>query len=129
MRAFALKRRGEARPDTLAFNRFKDRLEVEWRAREIHPSDRDLPAARIPRLFVEHCLDDPNAALERLFCELPEIDVIEFKVTHPISGVPIMSGCVAHLEARTVKAQSAAMRLKQLGVTYRLHNWQFEPLV
>jgi hypothetical protein len=64
-----------------------------------------------------------------LFSELPEIDVIEFKVTHPISGAPIMSGSVARVEARAAKAHSSGMKLKQMGVTYRLHNWQFEPLV
>ncbi len=129
IKALALNQRGEARSDGLSLNHFQDRLKIEWRAREVHPWDRDFPAVRTAQLFAEQCLDDTNAALERLFADLPEIDVVEFKVTHPISGAPILSGSVARFEARTVRAHSSAMRLKQLGVVYRLQNWQFEPLV
>jgi hypothetical protein len=98
-------------------------------AREVHPWDRDLPERRIAHLFAVQCLDDTSAALERLFSELAEIDIIEFKVMHPVSNVLIVLGSVARLETRTVKANSTGMRLKQLGVTYRLRDWQFEPLV
>jgi hypothetical protein len=129
MRALALNRRGEARGDTLSLNRLNNRLEIEWRAREVHPWDRDLPERRIAHLFAVQCLDDTSAALERLFSELAEIDITEFKVMHPVSNVLIVLGSVARLETRTVKANSTGMRLKQLGVTYRLRDWQFEPLV
>ncbi len=129
IKALALNQRGEVRPDGLSLNHFQGRLIIEWRAREVHPWDRDLPALRTAQLFAEQCLDDTNAALERLFSDLPEIDVIEFKVMHPISGAPILSGSVARFAARTVRAHSSAMRLKELGVVYRLQNWHFEPLV
>ena len=129
MTALALNRRGEVRPDALALNRFEYCLQIEWRARDVHPWDRDLSAARIARLFAEQCLDDTSAALDRLFSKVPEIDVVEFKVTHPTSGASIMSGSIARSEARTVKASSSGMKLKQLGVTYHLYNWQFEPLI
>lgn len=111
MRALALNRRGEARRDTLSLSRFNNRLEIEWRAREVHPWDRDLPPARIAQLFAEQCLDDTHAALERLFSALPEIDIIEFKVMHPVSGMLIMAGDVTRLEIRAVKAHSSGMRL------------------
>ncbi len=75
--------RGEVRSDGLSLNHLRNRLEIEWRAREIHPWDRDLPAIRVAQLFAEQCLDDANAALERLFSSLPEIAVIEFKVIEP----------------------------------------------
>jgi hypothetical protein len=57
-----------------------------------------------------------------------EIDVIEFTMLEPNSGARILSGAVTRSEAMSVKAPSSGMRLKQLGVTYRLQNWRFEPL-
>lgn len=129
MKALALNKRGEVRPDGLPLRHFQDRLEIEWCARQVHPWDRDLSAAQTAQLFAEQCLDDTNAALERLFSDLAEIDVIAFKVTHPVSGAPILSGSVARFEARAVRAHSSGMRLKQLGVVYHLQNVQFEPLV
>ena len=129
MRALALNRRGKVRGDALSLSCFNNRLEIEWRAREVHPWDRDLPPARIARLFAEQCLDNTRAGLERLFSALPEIDIIEFNVMHPASSALIVSGHVTRLEIRAAKAHSSGMRLKQLGVTYRLQNWHFEPLI
>jgi len=128
-RALALNRRGEARADELSLSHFQNRLEMEWRAREIHPWDQDLPLASAARLFAEQCLKDADAALERLFITLPEIDVIDFKMLDPSSGVPILSGAVTRSESMNIRATtSSGMRFKQLGVTYRLQNWHFEPL-
>ena len=73
-------------------------------------------------------MKDADAALERLFATLPEIDVIEFKMLEPNSGASILSGTVTRSESMNVRAPSSGMRLKQLGVTYRLQNWRFEPL-
>jgi hypothetical protein len=129
LRALALNRVGKSGTDELSLSHLSNHLEVQWRAREVHPWDRDLPPARVAQLFVEQCLDDTSAALERLFSALPEIDIIEFKVTHPASRASIVSGSVMRLEIQNAKACSSGMRLKQLGVTYRLHDWQFEPLV
>jgi hypothetical protein len=128
IRALALNKRGEARSDGLSLSHFQNRLQIEWRAREVHPWDRDLPQARVARLFAEQCLKDADAALERLFATLPEIDVIEFKMLEPNSGASILSGTVTRSESMNVRAPSSGMRLKQLGVTYRLQNWRFEPL-
>jgi hypothetical protein len=89
------------------------------------PWDRDLPAARTAQLFAS--LDDRQRRLEPLFSKLPNIDVIEFMVTHPVSGAPILSGSVTRFEARTLRAHSSGMRLKHSGRSYRLRNWQFEP--
>ena len=46
----------------------------------------------------------------------------------PNSGALILSGTVTRSESMKVRAPSSGMRLKQLGVTYRLQNWRFEPL-
>jgi len=96
---------------------------------QVHPWDRDLPSQQIARLFAEQCLDDTTAALDRCFSALPEVDIIQFKVTHPESGTPILSGSVTRREAKTVWTPSPGMRLKQLGVTFRLENWRFQPLL
>ena len=128
IRALALNKRAEARSDGLSLSHFQNRLQIEWRAREIHPWDRDLPLARVTRLFAEQCLRDADAALKRLFATLPQIDVIEFKMLDPNSGASILSGTVTRSESMNVRAASSGMRLKQLGVRYRLQNWRFEPL-
>jgi len=75
-----------------------------------------------------HQSSGSSAALERLFATLPEIDVIEFTKRDPNSGATILSGTVTRLEVMNPRAPSSGMRLKQLGVTYRLQNWRFEPL-
>jgi hypothetical protein len=128
IRALALSKRREARSDGLSLSHFENRLQIEWRARQVHPWDRDLPPARVARLFAEQCLKDADAALEGLFATLPEIDVIEFKMLEPNSGASILSGTVKRTESMAIRAPSSGMRLKQLGVTYRLQNWRFEPL-
>lgn len=116
------------RPDGLSLNHLRNSLEIEWRAREIHPWDRNLPAIHVAQLFAEQCLDDANAALERLFLSIPEIEVIEFKVIGPETSAPILTGSVSRREVMTVNAMSSGMRLKKLGVKYHLNNWHFEPL-
>jgi hypothetical protein len=128
LRALALNKRGEARSDGLLLNNFDNRLQIEWQAREVHPWDRDLPRSHLRQLFAEQCLRDADAALQRLFATLAEIDVIQFKMLDPDSGALILSGTVTRQESMNLRSQSSAMRLKQLGVTFRLQNWRFEPL-
>jgi hypothetical protein len=128
VKALALHKRGEVRSDGLLLSHFQNRLQIEWRGREVHPWDRDLPPAALARLFVEQCLKDADAAIRRLFATLTQIDVIEFKMLDPNSGAPILSGVITRSESISVTAPSSGMRLKQLGVTFRLQNWRFEPL-
>lgn len=127
-KALALNKRGEVRGDGLLVIRFRNRLEIEWRARDVHPWDRNRQPAVVAQLFAEQCLDDANAAIERLFFGFPEVDVIDFKVLDLKSPAPIVSGAVTRAAAETVRATSAGMKLKNLGVNFRLHNWRFEPL-
>jgi len=88
----ALAHRGEVRDDGLALVRASHRLEIEWRAREIHPWDRF--SKQRERVFTEQAISDTDATLSRLFEELPEVDVIEFAVLHPSSEHRILAGKV-----------------------------------
>jgi hypothetical protein len=129
IRALALNKGREARSDGLSLNHFQNRLQIEWSARDVHPWDRDLPPPRVAQLFAEQCLKDADSAIQRLFAELPEIDVLDFTMLEFKSGARILCGAVTRNEAMIVRASSSGMRLKQLGVTYCLQNWRFEPLV
>jgi hypothetical protein len=94
----------------------------------VHPWDKDLPESQLTELFVEQCLDDTSAAIERLFCDLPEVESIDFRVIDPQSSAPILYGSVARREAEAVGGVSPGMKLKKLGTTYRIRNRRFEPL-
>src|SRR5579864_776789 len=67
-RALALHLRGEVRSDGLNPTSLATHLEIEWRARDIHPWDRGLlsPAQRAAA-FVKQSLADTEAAIYRLF--------------------------------------------------------------
>jgi hypothetical protein len=123
------KRRRAIRMDGLSLRQYRNRLQIEWIAREVHPWNRDLPRTQIAELFAEQCLDDAGAAIDRLFRELPEVEFIDFTVLDPKSSVPILHGSVDRSDANAVDDRSSpGMKLKKLGVKYRLSNWQFEPL-
>ena len=129
VKALALnKRPREVRTDGLSLSQFRNRLQIEWRARDVHPWDRGLPQSRVMELFAKQCLDDTGAAIERLFAELPEIEFIDFTVIDPKSSAPILQGSVDRSEANMVNDVSPGMKLKKFGARYRLTNWCFEPL-
>lgn len=127
-RALALQQRGEARPDGLVLEHLEGHLRIEWNARDVHPWDKDLATEEMARRFAEQCLDDTDSAINRLFENLPEVDVIEFRVIDPISACSILSGSVQRSASSESGATSAAMKLKDRGVRFRLVNWRFEPL-
>lgn len=129
VKALALnKRPREVRRDGLSLSQFCNRLQIEWRARDVHPWDRDRSQNRVTELFAKQCLDDTGAAIERLFGELPEVEFIDFTVIDPKSSVPILQGSVDRSEAKTASDVSPGMKLKRFGARYRLTNWRFEPL-
>jgi hypothetical protein len=129
VKALALNRRPrEVRTDGLSLSQFRNRLQIEWRARDIHPWNNGLPESRVNELFAQQCLDDTGAAVERLFCELSEIQSIEFTVIDPKSSAAIVRGSVDRSEANMADNASPGMKLKKLGANYRLTNWRFEPL-
>jgi hypothetical protein len=126
--ALEVNRRAGVRNDGLSLKRMSNRLEVEWQARGIHPWDQGLPPEREAQKFVEQCLEDVDAALSRLFEALPDTDEIELRVLDPTSAKPIVAGTVTRAQAVTASAGSVGMKLKSLGLVYRLANWQFESL-
>jgi hypothetical protein len=126
--ALEVNRRAGIRNDGLSLKSMRNRLEVEWRAREIHPWDQGLPPERAAQKFVLQCLEDVDAAISRLFATLPETDEIVLRVLDPTSGNPIVAGAVTRAQAVAATAESLGMKLKLLGLVYRLANWQFESL-
>ena len=126
--ALEVNRRAGVRNDGLSLKRMSNRLEVEWQARGIHPWDQGLPPEREAQKFVEQCLEDVDAALSRLFATLPDTDEIELRVLDPTSAKPIVAGTVTRAQAVAASAGSVGMKLKSLGLMYRLANWQFESL-
>ena len=121
-------RRAGVRNDGLSLRSMRNRLEVEWQAREIHPWDQGLAPERSAQRFVQQCLEDVDAAISRLFATLPDTDEIVLRVLDPASGDPIVTGTVSRAEASAATAGSVGMKLKSLGLVYRLANWQFESL-
>ena len=116
--ALSLHRRGEARRDGLTLLQASHRLEIEWRARDVHPWDRGSESAERGRIFAEQSLEDSDAVLSRLFKELPAVDVIAFRVLHPDSSRQILAGTVER-SARVpdTRGLSTRTRLWHRGVT------------
>jgi hypothetical protein len=116
--SLALHHRGEVRRDGLSLNRASHHLEIEWRARDIHPWDRTDDTEIKDSLFAEQSAADADAVLSRLFKALPEIDVIEFRVMHPDSCELIVSGTVERSDpVPETRDVSARTRLWRRGVT------------
>jgi len=127
-RALALNLRGEARRDGLKIGRVSNRLEIEWRARDVHPWDRQDPPDRRALLYVRQSLSDTEAAIRRLFQNLPQLDVIALTVLEHDSDSVIMTGTVHRSEPEPAAQLSAGMRLWKRGVKYHSDGWVFEPL-
>jgi hypothetical protein len=116
--------------DTLRLNRFTVRLQLEWRARDIHRWDRDSPPQRQAELFCEQTINDTDVAIFRLFEMLPEIEAIAVRVVEPEAAkCVILSGTVLREDLVRAELQSSPrMRLKLLGVCYRIVGGHLEPL-
>src|SRR5262249_35483417 len=120
---------GAARCDGLRLSKLSSRLEICWRARDIHPWDRDRPLERRAALFVEQSRADTEGVISRLFESLPQLDVIDLAVLEPESEETMLAGTVlrsAWMNSR--RLLSVQMRLRELGVDYRLAGSRFEPL-
>lgn len=129
-RALALHLRGEVRRDGLNPTVSTTHLEIEWRARDIHPWDRGLlPPAQRAAAFVKQSLADTEAAIYRLFEALPQVDVISLRVFDQTSENVIISGTVSRpAPSAQDKKLSIGMRLMYLGLTYHSAGSLFEPL-
>jgi hypothetical protein len=124
-RALALRPRGAIPNDVLILNSLilsSHCLKLEWRARDIHPWDRDLPPAQQAELFSKQALQDTDEALIRLFQGLCEIEQIEFQVVKPNGfGDVILAGLVDRERALDPEQPlSLRMRLSLLGVSYQM---------
>jgi hypothetical protein len=126
-RALAVQR-GEVRSDGMKLKQVRNRLEIEWCARDIHPWDRHDPPERRAMLFVRQSLNDTDAAITRLFEALPQADVIAVRVLEPTTEEVILAGTVDRSAVPPDTALSAGMRLWQRGITYHSDGWRFEPL-
>jgi hypothetical protein len=128
-KALAVQPRGAVRNDAvLQLADISLRLHVEWFAREIHPWDQDLPEGRRAELFALQSLEDVDAAIPRLFEQLPEIDVLEVAVLERASKTRIMAGTIHRHDLLSRYGSSAGMRLKTIGINYRLNYLRFEPI-
>ena len=112
--------RAEGRRDGLTLVRACNRLEVQWRARRVHPWDRDLSPAERARTLEEQSLSDAEAAILRLFEALPQVDVVDLTVLDHSSDQVLMAGTVQRSTLDQVRMLlSVRMRLQQLGISYR----------
>jgi hypothetical protein len=127
--ALALGRRGGARADGLSLVSVRKQLVIEWQARDVHPWDRDLPAGQAAERFVQQCFEDVDAAIGRLFSALPQVDEIALKVMQKSTGKPIMQGIVTRQDAEHTPAASVRMKLRFMGISYRLAGSHFEGLL
>ena len=80
---------------------------------------------------MEQTFSDTQAALERLFMALPEVDVIDLRVMETEAGKQgtLLSGSVSRRDFETWRPSSIAMRLRLLGINYNLVNSRFEPII
>lgn len=127
-RALSLHQRGEARRDGLRLESARTTLHIGWIARNVHPWDSTLPRERLEQLFAQQCLADTEAAVSRLFNEVPVLDAIEVKVRKDQGGPALMLGIVKRSEVGLCSSQSIAMKLRSLGLRFRLHNLRLEPI-
>jgi hypothetical protein len=113
-RALALHLRGEVRRDGLYAARVTTHLDIEWRARDIHPWDRSLLAPpQKAAAFVEQSLADTEAAIHGLFAALPQVDVVTLRVLDRASEHAIISGTVTRPVTSILDERlSVGMRLR-----------------
>jgi len=131
VKALKLKPRGGLADDVLRLNRVSGQLQLEWRAREVHPWDRDLPPGCQAELFLEQTLRDTDAAILNLFQTLPEIEQIAILVLDTRDSTKVILGGVVTREdaLATDGSTSLRLRLRMLGIQYsRIVDGQLEPL-
>ncbi len=126
--ALALTPRGGVKNDVLDLDRLALKVSVEWFARDVHPWDLDLPERRKAELFAQQCLEDVDAAIPRLFKELPEIEVLEIGVLERGSRARIIAGVVRRSDLAAQVGSSLGMRLKTIGIDYRCPDLRLEPI-
>ena len=123
-RALQLHPRGGCVDDSLTVKDISNELRVEWCARDVHPWDRDLPAHQRDELFLEQCRHDTLVAVQRLFDQLMEIDVIEIRVFEPQPSARILlAGTVSRHDVTAMTTRSSRMRLKLMWIHGDTISW------
>ena len=131
--ALALQRRGEARPDGISSFSFAIGLTVNWRARDVHPWDLDMPEERKAPRLVDQTLRDTEAAIERIFAAFPEVNTLEVNVfeREPASEQVILAGVVVRsdqamfIDFNRHAFADARRQLSFGGTTFRSYRgWQ-----
>jgi hypothetical protein len=128
--ALALHRRGEVRSDGLVLLDASVKLTVSWRVRGIHPWDRDLPEERIAVQLLDQTPHDTEAAVERIFAAFPEASTLKLNVLEndPGSNRVVITGAVDRSDVGRCDSSSIAMRVRMLGINYRVENQRLEVL-
>lgn len=95
--ALALHTRGEVRNDGLSLIDAVNTLEITWHARDIHPCDRsrNLTGEQQAQLFLDRTLADTDAAIQRIFAALPQIDAMKLRVLAENSQKLLIFGTVS----------------------------------
>jgi hypothetical protein len=116
--------------DTLRLNGLKGQLDLEWRARPVHPWDRDLSGDRQAARFCDQTIADTERVIHRLFRDLPDVDTITLRVVEPgDSGGLLLAGTVfRHDVAGARVTASPRMRLWMWGVNCSVIGDRLEPL-
>jgi hypothetical protein len=108
----------------LTVTRISTELRVEWCARGVHPWDRDLPTHQRDENVLEQCRHDTIVAVQRLFDQLIEIDVIEIRVVEPPPSARILlAGTVSRQDLTAATTRSSRMRLKLMGIHGDTISW------
>jgi hypothetical protein len=129
-KALALTPRGFVPNDVLIVGDLSARLRLEWRTRDLHPWDRDLPPSRRAQRFRDQTLVDTDAAIERLFRILPEMDSVDIRVLEPDApNRLLLAGTVAREDLLATRAiASPGMRLRMMGIRCDTRHGRLEPL-
>jgi hypothetical protein len=124
-------KRYDVRDDGLSLMGMSFRLAIAWRARHVHPWDRDLADDKKALRLAEQTFADTAAALEQLFIALPEVDFIDLRVFEADERKhgTLMSGSVSRNDFNAWHPSSIPMRLRLLGVNFSLVDTHLEPLV
>lgn len=108
--------RGGVRNDRLHVKSVRQRLEVEWNARGIHPWDRDEGDEVATVKFLDQFLADTEGAIDRIFQVLPGVNEIAVTVRKPDTGEVIAAGTVDRGPREKQAMPSARMRLLARGM-------------
>jgi hypothetical protein len=79
-------------------------------------------------MSARQCLEDVDTAITRLFKRIPEIQVLEIVVRDHRSHAVIMVGVVDRDDLCGASTRALEMRLKTIGMQYRLSDCRFEPV-